>query len=404
MKISFKLTTLFVIISMLIIVTSSSLFYIYGSRPAELRTGEQLLNGIILLSTALVLFTAAIGLMLARSFTKPIFRLRNAAQRMSRGHLDTEVNISGGDELTDLAKAFNEMQVRVRDAKAGLESEVHKRTVELHETIDRLRKSEAEAVKMSAELKLAMEKQKKMEKAKIEFLTITSHELRTPITPMKAQLQMLSCEYLGKLTEEQKKSMDLILKNITTLDHLIADILDISKLDSGVMKFDIEKSDLNNVVESAVRLMRLKAKEKDIQISLRMEHLSSFEFDSERVKQVILNLLSNSTKFTNPKGNILVEVLDNTSGAAVKVRDSGIGIDIKDRRRIFEPFEQVESGLTRSYEGTGLGLAVCKGIIEKHGGEITVDSEVGKGSTFTFTLPYRPHKRPDEIHVSLFSI
>ena len=252
------------------------------------------------------------------------------------------------------------------------------------------------------ELRETLKKQRQLELLKTEFLSVTSHELRTPITPMRAQLQMLLAEYFGKLTDEQKKSLSMVLRNTTRLDHLIGDIMDISKLQSGVMKFVLEKANLNKVVENAVETMKYKADEKSVILELKEDKIPEFIMDKDRITQVIVNLINNAIKFTDVTGRITVEVRDKKDKALIKVIDTGTGIAKEDQKRIFNPFEQVDSSRSRNYEGTGLGLAICKGIVLNHGGKIWVKSEPGKGSTFAFTLHYKSKIGTKKKSVELF--
>jgi PAS domain S-box-containing protein len=241
---------------------------------------------------------------------------------------------------------------------------------------------------INKDLKTALEEQKRLEKLKTEFLSVTSHELRTPITPMKAQLQMVLGEYFGTLTKEQRSSLEMILRNATRLDHLICDILDISKLESGNLKLVISSSDLNELVKNAVETLKYNADEKNIALEVEYESVQLMSLDKDRITQVIMNLITNAVKFTDPGGRITIRTIKDKDKAIVEVTDSGIGMKEEDMKCLFTPFFQVDSSRSRNHEGTGLGLAICKGIVINHGGEINVRSIPGKGSAFSFTLPY----------------
>lgn len=254
--------------------------------------------------------------------------------------------------------------------------------------VSNLKKSQASINKRNKELHDALIEARKAERVKTEFLSITSHELRTPITPMKAQLQMILQGYFGKVTDEQKKSLQLVLNNAVHLDGLIGDILDVSKIESGNMKFMMSKYDLLKLAKEVAVNMRLKSKEKSIEIILETESIEPFVLDEGRVTQVFNNLINNAIKFTDEGGKIIVSVIDQKDKALVKIKDSGIGISKKDQSNLFKPFSQVDSSLSRNHEGTGLGLAIAKGIVEQHRGNIWIESEVGKGATFCFTLAY----------------
>ncbi|SNQ60113.1 PAS domain S-box protein [Candidatus Methanoperedens nitratireducens] len=244
---------------------------------------------------------------------------------------------------------------------------------------------------------------KKADKLKTQFLSIVSHELRTPITPMNAQLQIILAGFFGEITEKQKMSLDMILRNTRRLDRLIGDVLDISKLESGVMKFNMTKASLNEIVENAVETMKIQAWDKSQKLTLKDDKIPEVTVDKDRITQVVVNLLNNAIKFTDAGGMIEVELSGNADHARVVVRDNGIGIKKEDQVRLFTPFQQVDSSESRKYEGSGLGLAICKKIITYHGGSIGIDSKPGKGSTFYFTIPYNYQiKEEEKVDSSLF--
>ncbi|MCZ7401797.1 MAG: ATP-binding protein [Candidatus Methanoperedens sp.] len=237
-------------------------------------------------------------------------------------------------------------------------------------------------------LKEANMELKRADELKMQFLSIISHELRTPITPMNAQLQMMMAGYFGELTEKQKNSLKMIQRNTTRLDGLIGDVLDISKLEAGVMKFKMFPANLNEIVEHAVETMKIDALNKNLKLVLKEDKVPEIKLDRDRITQVMMDLLNNAFKFTDAGGEIEVELSCNTENAIVKVKDSGIGIKKEDIEKLFKPFQQLDTSPGRKYEGTGLGLAICKKIIINHGGKIWAESEFGKGTAIYFTIPY----------------
>lgn len=254
---------------------------------------------------------------------------------------------------------------------------------------------EEEIIRINMELKMA-------DKIKTQFLSVVSHELRTPITPMKAQLQMNLAGYFGVVTEKQKTSLEMILRNTQRLDRLIGDVLDISKLEAGVMKFDKDRANLGVVVKNAIETMRQKAQDKKIELNLKEEKIGDIIMDTDRITQVVINLVNNAIKFTSPGGTINVDVSKSDTNAIVKIKDTGIGIKKEDQEKLFKPFVQVDSDDTRKFEGSGLGLSICKGIINSHGGKIWIESEPGKGSTFQFTIPLKYEKNEKKSEMNLF--
>ena len=329
------------------------------------------------------------------SIVKPIVLLEHNISTMSLNELDQGLSINSKDEIGKLAGSFKSLVARLHLSQQKvllhnelLEKEVADRTQALHGKVSELEQSRAETLKLLEDLKEAMQKQKQLERVKTEFLSVTSHELRTPVTPMKAQLQMLLGGYFGDITDEQKKSLDLILLNTNQLDTLISDILDISKLESGSMKFRSSKADINAILKEVTDIMQIKANDKHITIAPDAQQIPPFVMDKERIRQVLINLVNNAIKFSKEHTTITVRLENKQDHVLCSVVDQGIGIDKKDQERLFKPFSQVDSSMSRPYEGSGLGLAISKGIIKNHGGTIGVQSELGKGATFFFTLPY----------------
>lgn len=247
--------------------------------------------------------------------------------------------------------------------------------------------------KVEQKLKEANEQLKKVNALKTQFLNVTSHELRTPITPVQAQLQMVLQEAFGPLNEKQEESLQMVLRNTRLLNNLIGDILDISRLESGTLKFVLREEDLNEVVRESVETMKSKAERNSISIDLQQENIPPLVVDRQRISQVILNLLNNAIKFSHEGGDIDVSIQKDTSDAIIEVRDEGIGIEEKEQENIFLPFQQVDSSKTREYEGSGIGLALSKGIVNYHGGQLWVESELGEGSTFIFNIPFDSSQR-----------
>ena len=242
----------------------------------------------------------------------------------------------------------------------------------------------------STELEKAMEHMVDLEEVtrmKTEFLSITSHELRTPLTPMKAQLQMLQEGYVGKMNENQKKSIEIVLRNLTRLDNLIADILDISRMEAGRIKLSFESMDINDAVKEAIKMQEPLAEEKDIKISAKLADLPNIIGDAERLRQAIGNLLNNAIKFSEKSGKVIIETTRSGENVQFSITDYGIGISKADQKKLFKPFSQIDTSIGREHGGTGLGLAIVKGIIQAHNGKVRSESELGKGSTVYFVIP-----------------
>ncbi|MBI4044997.1 MAG: MASE1 domain-containing protein [Candidatus Diapherotrites archaeon] len=235
------------------------------------------------------------------------------------------------------------------------------------------------------EKKFEIEKQH--EAQKMEFLTMTSHELKTPLTPVLIQGELLLDGSFGRLSKPQKKIVEIIVRNVKRFNDLINDIFDITMIHSAGIKKEMEETDISKVIRENVENMKLLARKKNIAITAKIWALPRVIAAPNRIAQVMANLLDNAVKFTPEKGKILVEARKENGSIVVKVADTGIGIGEKDREMIFYHFYQARSSPLTKNAGTGLGLAICRSIVEMHGGKIWVESKEGKGSTFYFSLP-----------------
>ncbi len=249
------------------------------------------------------------------------------------------------------------------------------------------KRAEEEIRKLNRELELKVVDLEEVTRMKSDFLSLTSHELRTPLTPMQAQLQMLREGYMGRLNEKQEDSIEVILRNLTRLDKLINDILDISRIEAGRIKMYFEPMSLNETVKEAIKMQEPFAKKKNLKIRARLAELPAITGDAERLRQAIGNLLNNAIKFSDKSADVVVETKQVGEDVLFCVTDAGIGISKTDKEKLFKPFSQIDSSMGREHGGTGLGLAIAKGIIQAHSGKIWVESELGKGSTFYFSIP-----------------
>jgi signal transduction histidine kinase len=227
-----------------------------------------------------------------------------------------------------------------------------------------------------------------LDRLKSDFVAVVSHEIRTPLTSVKGALELLSDVRYFQNTEQQGKLLTIAHANAERLLLLINDILDFSKLESASLPMTIERQRLEPVVQQATQNLRMLLEERRIKLELSLpEQLPDALLDAHRITQVVTNLLSNAIKFSPAGGDVRIEASVVDRVLRLSVRDHGDGIAAKDLPKLFKKFQQIDSGSTRKVGGTGLGLVICKGIIEQHGGRIGVESEPGEGSTFWFTLP-----------------
>jgi signal transduction histidine kinase len=322
---------------------------VYATLDASiLRTALLLLGGFVI--------SALAALALARRMVRPIRTLQEGAQRIGAGELEQKIDVRTGDELEALAGQFNRMTEELRRSYAELEQKVEERT---------------------AQLAVA-------NRHKSEFLANMSHELRTPLNAIIGFSEALRERMFGELNAKQVEYLNDIHASGRHLLSLINDILDLSKIEAGRMELDVSSFPAPAALEAAMSLVRERAQRGGIALSLELDPaLGEVRADERKFKQILLNLLSNSIKFTPAGGRVAVRAGVNGAGLEVSVRDTGIGIAPEEQGAVFEEFRQVGPRA----EGTGLGLALTKRFVELHGGRIHLESAPGQGSTFTFTLP-----------------
>jgi signal transduction histidine kinase len=238
------------------------------------------------------------------------------------------------------------------------------------------------------------EKSRQIEAAnrhKSEFLANMSHELRTPLNAIIGFSEVLGERMFGELNEKQAEYTEDILSSGRHLLSLINEILDLSKVEAGRMELELTTFDLPLAIDNARTFVRERATKHGINLDVTVdERLGEFVGDERKIKQVLLNLLSNAVKFTPEGGRIGISARQADGSVEISVSDTGIGISPEDQAKIFEEFRQVGGDYAHKREGTGLGLTLAKKFVELHGGRIWVESDVGKGSTFTFSLPEKP--------------
>jgi PAS domain S-box-containing protein len=226
---------------------------------------------------------------------------------------------------------------------------------------------------------------------KDEFLTNMSHELRTPLNGILGLSESLLDEVYGGLVQRQSKAIKMIQSNGEHLLELINDILDISKIEAGKLDFSLEPVNVNHICHSSLAFVKQLANKKSITIEYSPPQAAHMIMvDSRRFKQILINLLNNAVKFTPEKGKITLEVQANAQESEMRfsVTDTGIGITAEDIKKLFIPFTQLDTRLSRINEGSGLGLALVKKMVEMHGGSVEVQSKPGTGSRFSFVLPW----------------
>ncbi len=353
-------------------------------------TAKRASNLIYLLATLALGSTLIVSLLsgfMISIWSKKIRKLSVAANEFANGNLDKEINISSTDELGLLSKNFIFMRDSIKDKIKELNSKstqlsemnnhleqlVEKRTKQLNTTLTQLELEKGRAENSNL--------------AKSDFLAKMSHEIRTP---MNAIIGLSRLTMRTEMNTEQKENLYKILDSSETLLGLINDILDFSKIEAGKMDLEHINFDLAKLLQRAVGVVNLKAHLKNIELITYIEPNVPNQLvgDPLRLQQILTNLSSNAIKFTE-HGVVSISVsIDDKNSQRLKfsVQDTGIGIQKTQQSKLFKSFSQVDDSITRKYGGTGLGLAICKELTELMGGEISVNSNIGEGTTFSFTV------------------
>lgn len=250
---------------------------------------------------------------------------------------------------------------------------------------------------LKAELLKAKEEIEKLTRVKSDFISVISHELRTPLTSMKESVSIILDGIAGPLNEEQKKLLTIAKNNIERMAKLIIDILDLSKLEAGRIIMHKRKLNINDIIKDVYLSTKALVEQKGIEFSLSLgESVELAPLDSGRIGHVLKNLISNAIKFNKPEGKIKISSLrEDINGKGfikIIVEDSGIGIPQEEIRNLFKGFSPLDTSMTRKHSGAGMGLAISRGMVELHGGNIWVVSEHGIGSKFIFTIPIAAQK------------
>jgi signal transduction histidine kinase len=332
-----------------------------------------------------ILFT----LIMTRVLLRPIEKLAEATERVARGEWGQTVDIRSRDEIGDLAKDFNQMTLQLKESRMDLERKVEERTHQLEANIAELNRARTSTLKMLEELQAAKRELemvnrelKEMDEARTKFLGIASHELKTPLTAIKANIDFILSEKEGKIPEHLKSYLLTIQRNTNRIQMRMDQMLDLSRIKSDRLFFNRELILLSEVIGGYIN--EVTPVEKNLSIQVNIPQSLHLYADRNALHDIFINLLSNAFKFTDDGGQVLIIATQKDQSILLEIRDTGIGIPEDKLQMIFDEFYQVEGG---KHGGTGLGLAITKRLVEEHDGNIWVESQLGKGSTFYFTIP-----------------
>jgi signal transduction histidine kinase len=329
------------------------------SNPYTFRasTLQAIVSLLLVVAAAGLILSVVVASLLARRFATPLRRLTEAARDLTEGNFERRVAIdprnTGSTEIAELSRQFNQMASRLDESVAIIRRDR-----------DRSR----------------------------DFLADVSHELRTPLAALRMFNELLR-EGAGDDPATRAEFLESSRQQLERLDWLAQNLLELSKLDSGLVLLDLRPDDLRTAVESAVEQAEPTARRRGIELTL---HTAAkplrIRHDPQRIGQVVSNLIGNALKFTSPGGRVTVDVRGVEGGAEIEVRDTGVGIDAAELPRIFERFYRGSLANEARGSGSGLGLAIVKSIVDMHAGRISVDSQLGRGSSFVVTLPLDPRQ------------
>jgi len=313
--------------------------------------------------TGLIFLTIFTLFILTRRFViKPLKKLEEMTDEIGKGNLEARVDINTGDEFEKLGQRFNTMSRSLSKGRDHLEEKISQATKELSG--------------VNRELQT-------LDKLKSDFLANMSHELRTPLTVIRGGI-----DYLNRTVkkEDNRNYLEIIDKNLARLIHLVSDLFDFTKIEGRKIEWSFDQVNLSVLIEEVVEIISPLSMDKNISINLENSGDVLVEMDLERIEQVLVNLIENAIKFSDPQTEILIKIQEDSTHATVSVKDRGIGISEENLKTIFDKFSTVPSAGVGKPEGTGLGLAICKAIIEAHDGKIWAESVKGVSTTFYFTL------------------
>lgn len=331
-----------------------------------------------------VMFSLLVALRLSRAFTGPVFELNEAVAKLKEGKLDTRIHTGAGPEFEQLESGLNAMAEELSKAQAEMQQNIDQATEDLRETLETI---EIQNIELDFARKEALE----ASRIKSEFLANMSHEIRTPLNGIIGFTELL---LKSPLPRQQRDHLSTIRKSSEILLTIINDILDFSKIEAGKLILDRVPFQLRDIVEEVMVMLAPAAHSKNLDLVplVYNDVPDNIMGDPLRVKQVITNLVNNAIKFTQTGEVVLRASLEdegtenNRVTLRLSITDSGVGLSRAQQQSLFNAFSQADASTARQYGGTGLGLAISKRLVEEMGGKIGLQSELGKGSTFWFTL------------------
>jgi len=321
-------------------------------------------NSVLGFTIASVTLGILISIYLIRSINKPITKLKEVAGEIAKGNLEVESEPMSDDEIGELAIRFNDMRKSIKKSNEKITTQAKK-------------------------LEIAYKEQKNIDRLKEEFQSMIAHELKTPLTPIIGYSDALKMEkIMGPLSEKQLKSVNKISSNAQKLKRLISDIFDAEKLDLGRMTFDHTEFSIDELITDVIEDKKFVAENKKIQIIPSFKKGLTLKSDKNRINQVLSNIINNAVDYVPKETGVISLSADQVNESVIfSIKDNGKGIPKDLQKNLFKKFYQIDSSEARTHGGSGLGLTICKGIVENLGGKIWLESEVGKGCKFFISIP-----------------
>jgi len=293
---------------------------------------------------------------IARRISNPIRNLEREMKKVSKLNYEIISISGGGTEIESMVKSFEKMVVDIKKGQKQIQNQIKELT--------------------------------KIDEQKDEFAAMVSHELKTPIVPIQLYTEMLLKGVLGSLDDKQIKALHSIHTNIKSLNELVDDVLDVTKLELGRLALDKKQIDIKNLLTKSIESLKIFTEEKKIVIELDLNASGKIFCDPKRINQILANLIKNSIDFV-PKDSGLIKVIveKNPKSFVFTITDNGPGIPVENQEYLFQKFYKIDTSPTRKHGGTGLGLTICQGLVESHGGKIWLDKEYTQGTCFKFTIP-----------------
>lgn len=351
---------------------------------------RELRNTLLFLGIFFSTLILTLALILSRTISTPIQKLKEAASLIAEGNLDTRINIRSNDEIGQLATSFNEMALRLKASYAILEQRVKERTEDLQKQIQELDRTAKLLVKRDFEFLQTNELLREMDKAKSSFVSIAAHQLRTPLSGVKWSIAMLLDGDVGKITKAQKDMLAQASYAIERLVRLIGDLLNVARIEEGKFAYSFEPFHIEELCKKAFDENKKSAKIREVSLKFTSpkKPVPLVLGDFSNLSIVVENLIENAIAYNRQGGSVEIILQETPQGAKISIKDTGMGIPKSQKGLIAQKFFRGDNIVRQQIPGTGLGLYIANKILDQHQSRLDFESEEGIGSVFSFTIPF----------------